>query len=259
MEWAEDALIRLSKVPVGFMQNMTKRRIEEYAERNNINIISLEIAEKVIETSRAGMGSVMGGDISTKHIMKHQTEVKDEVKDKDRSSALDKKGFFCFVCGYVVEESLPDNYNCKICNSPQEKFSEIGAEYITRSSKTYLTWTKNALKRLENIPPDFKKDMTRWEIEGFARKNGFLVVSADVVDERYSIWRNIANNVKSKMIWMADVKERIKRIPETIRGMVVREMELEAERNGKDLVDMDIFEAVKAKWLQTKEFHVKWM
>lgn len=64
LNWQDEAEDRLMRVPEGFMRTMTRNRIEEHAFQNGITDITLQTAEFVIESSRAGMGSMMSGDAS---------------------------------------------------------------------------------------------------------------------------------------------------------------------------------------------------
>ena len=58
--WEEAALGRLSRVPAGFMRNMTRRRVEEYAREAGADIITLAVAEEGINKARELMGVVIG-------------------------------------------------------------------------------------------------------------------------------------------------------------------------------------------------------
>lgn len=55
LEWTEEALKRLSRVPEGFMRDAAKKKIEEYAGSEKIAVIDLEIAEKGLEKAKEKM------------------------------------------------------------------------------------------------------------------------------------------------------------------------------------------------------------
>lgn len=58
--WEEAALGRLSRVPAGFMRNMTRRRVEEHAREVGAEIVTLAVAEDGIDKARELMGVVIG-------------------------------------------------------------------------------------------------------------------------------------------------------------------------------------------------------
>lgn len=58
--WEEKALARLARVPAGFMRNMTRRRVEEYAREINAEFVTMEVAEAGIDKARELMGVVIG-------------------------------------------------------------------------------------------------------------------------------------------------------------------------------------------------------
>lgn len=244
LQWDNDAEIRLARVPEGFMRMMTKKRIEEYARANGITEITLEVVENVIVSSRAGMGSMMGGDLSGMPERVHEAKKEDVTY------------YFCFVCNYTVPEKIPNI--CPNCGSGSERFSVLGSEYRTEAHTIFLKWSVNAAKSLESIPDGFRREMTKNEIEAFARRNGYKVVTRDVIDERLKIWGDISKKMVFTMDWEKEAHERMSRIPEHIRGMVVREMELFAKNIGEDRVTVKILKSILKKWVETNEFHVKW-
>lgn len=247
-QWTESAEARISKVPEGFMRNQTRKRIEEHAASRNSREISLEMVEDVIEASRAGMGSMIGGDMSgmPAHV-------------KDMPSKSSKHGttyFFCFVCNYAVPVTKPEI--CPNCGSEGEKFSLLEPQYRTEAHTMKLVWSEYAKNYLETIPDGFRRTMSKNEIEAFSRREGYKVVTGDVIDERLKVWEGISKKMVSLMEWEEGVLERVNRIPERIRGMVIREMELFSQRAGENIVTMKTLDAIREKWVDSREFHVKW-
>ena len=56
--------------------------------------------------------------------------------------------------------------------------------------------------------------------------------------------------------WDDSARERIAKAPEMIRGMLTREIEAWAERNGMKHVNEDAVRAVKQLWQQKRRFHL---
>jgi nucleotide-binding universal stress UspA family protein len=59
--WTQDALNRLNRVPEGFMRDMTREKIEEYARQHAVSLVTLEVAEKGIEVGRQLMAEMIAG------------------------------------------------------------------------------------------------------------------------------------------------------------------------------------------------------
>ncbi|MFQ5900510.1 MAG: PCP reductase family protein [Thermodesulfobacteriota bacterium] len=251
-KWTDEAEERLSKVPEGFMRNMTKKRIEEHARANSIVEITFDVVQEAIESSRAGMGSMMGGDMSgmPEHVKKMMSPEAEIPEQKEPAY------YFCFVCNYAVPETIPDK--CPNCNSGSDKFSVLEKEYRTEAHTVFLTWSAEANKYLDSIPEGFRREMAKNEIEAFSRRNGYKVVTRKVTGERLKVWGDISKKIVSEMKWEKGVKERVDKIPERIRGMVVKEMELFARRAGEDTVTLRTLDSIRDKWMGSREFHVKW-
>lgn len=59
--WTQDAIHRLNRVPEGFMREMTREKIEEYAHQNDVALVTLDVAEKGIEVGRQLMAEMIAG------------------------------------------------------------------------------------------------------------------------------------------------------------------------------------------------------
>jgi Proto-chlorophyllide reductase 57 kD subunit len=59
--WTQDAMNRLNRVPEGFMRDMTREKIEEYARQHDVSLVTLEVAEKGIEVGRQLMAEMIAG------------------------------------------------------------------------------------------------------------------------------------------------------------------------------------------------------
>jgi nucleotide-binding universal stress UspA family protein len=59
--WTQDAVNRLNRVPEGFMRDMTREKIEDYARQYDISLVTLDVAEKGIEVGRQLMAEMIAG------------------------------------------------------------------------------------------------------------------------------------------------------------------------------------------------------
>ena len=60
MTWTADALARLNRVPAGFMRDMTRTRIEDLAQEQALELVTLETAEQAIAKARELMQDTIG-------------------------------------------------------------------------------------------------------------------------------------------------------------------------------------------------------
>jgi nucleotide-binding universal stress UspA family protein len=61
--WTEEAVLRLNRVPAGFMRDMTREAIEKVARTREVGVIDLALAEEGIGHARATMNEVIAGYI----------------------------------------------------------------------------------------------------------------------------------------------------------------------------------------------------
>ena len=252
-QWTSDAQARLESVPEGFMRNITKSRIEQYAENLGVNEITLEVAESGISGAKDMMTSMtcahegIGKDSPEKGVT-----VKEEVKFKIDENV---DYYHCDVCGYTIKGYSPDE--CPICRSNSEKFSlvENKEELVTPYSGKVLDWTSGAITRLAQTPEGFMRDITKWRIESFVRRSGSPKVTEELIEKQYKYWGEGSKKIAKEMEWEQEAQDKINRIPSFVRGMVIKEVEREAQKNGKDTVTLATLSGVSQKWRSSMEFH----
>jgi hypothetical protein len=64
--WTPEAVGRLNRVPEGFMRDMTREKIEDYARHHDVLLVTLDVAEKGIEVGRQLMAEMIAGYSSVK-------------------------------------------------------------------------------------------------------------------------------------------------------------------------------------------------
>jgi hypothetical protein len=139
----------------------------------------------------------------------------------------------------------------------KEKFElvEDKKERVTLSSGRVLEWTDKAEERLQNIPEGFMREMTKWRIEAFVRKNSSLKVTAELIEKKYQQWGEGSKKVEKELSWKKNAEEKIEKIPPFVRGMVMKEVENEAKRRGEKTVTVETLSSVRDKWSRNMEFH----
>ena len=247
-KWTDEAQARLKRVPDGFMRNMTKSRVEQFAGKTGVSEITLEVAENGISGAKDMMSSMMGQGAP----QKEETEVSGKIDFK-----IDKNVdyYYCDICGYTAKGYAPDE--CPVCRAVKEKFTlvEDKKKFVTSSSGKILEWTEEGQQRLQNIPEGFMRDMTKWRIEAFVRKSGSPQVTEELIEKKYQSWGEGSKKIEKELAWNKEAKEKIEKIPPFVRGMVIKEVENEAKKKGEKTVTPETLSSVRNKWSHTMEFH----
>jgi hypothetical protein len=115
--WAEDATLRILRVPAGFMRNKTQERVEGLARERALTAIDLGLVEEGIEIGKkimaeviaaypnAGKGAAAGSPAATGHGHSHEHKVA-EAQSKNIADAQDKAQVVPSVgSGYLNEVS----------------------------------------------------------------------------------------------------------------------------------------------------------
>lgn len=215
LHWQAEALARLVRVPEGFMRDASRKRIEDYARAHGLSEISLETAEAGLDDAREAMSAMMGGGAA------ESVEPADDAKQKSACP-------FAHLAG------------------------KQGAD--TEEEKE-LIWEEPALERLAKIPEGFMRDMTKQRIETYARKRGAGVVTADLMEGKYAEWGEGSAKQSQELRWEESALERIQRIPDFIRGMVIKEVERCARGMGLAVVTMDTLARARDTWAKSGAFH----
>ncbi len=246
--WTDEAQARLDRVPAGFMRNMTKGRVEQFAKKTGVSEITLEVAENGISGAKDMMSSMMGQGAP----QKEETEASGKIEFKIDENV---DYYYCDICGYTAKGYSPDE--CPICRALKEKFKlvEDKKEFVTPSSGKVLEWTEEAQQRLQNIPEGFMRDMTKWRIEAFVRKDGSPQITEKLIEKKYQLWGEGSKKIEKELSWDKEAKEKIEKIPPFVRGMVIKEVENEAKKKGEKTVTQETLSAVRNKWSHTMEFH----
>jgi len=221
--WQASALARLMRVPEGFMRDAARDRIERYADEQRITEIDLEVAERGLVAAREAMRETLGGGES------------------------------------AADGPAPRPSKCPFAN-PGALFSGaqegVGPGSAAPPADTARHWTADAESLLDRVPQGFCRDMTRRAAETIAVRAGAARIDAEFVERVQSVFAAGAATVSESLTWSDDARARIARAPEMVRGMLVREIEAWAGRNGLERVEGGAVDAVKREWQQGGVFHL---
>lgn len=118
-----------------------------------------------------------------------------------------------------------------------------------------LRWSAAAEARMARVPPGELRDLTRARIETFARRKGVAEIGAELIEEKYAEWREGSRKQAMTLAWNAECRERIERIPDFVRGMVIKEVERCAQALGLDTVTPEVLERARGAWSKSAGFH----
>jgi hypothetical protein len=208
LHWRADALARLARAPEGFMREMSRKRIEEYAERIGSSEITLDIAEAGLAEARQAM---------------EQTLEAQQQADKPVGTSQGK---------------------CPFANLA------VGA------TRTPGRWTPDAERLLENVPAGYCRELTLKAVEALAAQQGIADIDAAFVKDILKIFEAGAGQIGESLPWDESARERIAGAPDMVRGMLIKEIESWAGRNGRQAVDSEAVEAVKQTWQDRGVFHL---
>jgi nucleotide-binding universal stress UspA family protein len=127
-----------------------------------------------------------------------------------------------------------------------------GAERTERA----LPWDPEALALLERVPEGFMRDLTAQRTEARAERLGHARITREVVQDQFDSWQAHSERVTRELEWDGDAWTRVLKAPPVVRGMIVREIEAGARREGLARVTAEYFESARRTWRQSGQFHV---
>ena len=99
------------------------------------------------------------------------------------------------------------------------------------------------------------RDMTRKRVETYAGKKGVQTITSELMDGKYAEWGEGSAKQNQEMAWEDDVLERTLRIPDFVRGMVIKEIERCARELGLETVTTEALEKARDTWAKNGAFH----
>src|SRR3989344_5579005 len=117
-------------------------------------------------------------------------------------------------------------------------------------------WNEGATKILERIPNGMSRTMTRKAVEAIAARQGRTTIDGEFLGNILATFQAGSERAQDPLPGPAAARDRTPRAPPMIRGMLVREIEAWARREGRNDVDEDAVRNVKRQWEQRGVFHL---
>jgi nucleotide-binding universal stress UspA family protein len=269
VKWTDEAVVRLEKVPAGFMRSLAKSKVEAFAAKIQADLITLDVAEGGLVEARELMGQMKaayGKDADSAFAKAHGAPgwTEDGVRRLHEVEVRAAEKFDPARARELAEHAAESR--------AQRTAEAINSAFLSKlglklgyghplSESTYrhrFTWTPEAEARLRQVP-EFCREMARWRVEWTAVKQGLGdVITPDVVDTKYDMWADVSQGIQAggrSLPWDDAAEQRIARVPEFVRGQVVQAIEGNAREQGKDRVTSEVMDAVIEKWIATGDFH----
>jgi nucleotide-binding universal stress UspA family protein len=119
-----------------------------------------------------------------------------------------------------------------------------------------LPWTSEAEDIVQRLPEGMSRDMTRKAVVTIAKKNNLTEITGDFVKQILDTFKSGSKKVSERMEWNDDARDSLSRVPDMVRGMLIREVENWAKRNQRDRVDLATVSSVKQEWQSKGYFHL---
>ena len=217
LHWQAAALARLMKAPAGFMRDMSRKRIEEFARVQGRTEIDLETAEAGLAAARKAMVEKSGFDSATK------------VATNNKVSKCPFAGV-----GGASAKAEPD----------------IAARNVTP------TWTVEAREELQAVPQGYCSDMMVSAVEAIAAQRKLTEIDLAFIQTILQTFAAGSESADETLPWEHDARSRILSAPALVRGMLIKEIEGWARRNNIPKVSGAAVDAVRQQWTERGVFHL---
>ncbi|WP_426417639.1 universal stress protein [Aestuariirhabdus sp. LZHN29] len=118
-----------------------------------------------------------------------------------------------------------------------------------------IPWTADAEQRLQRVPAGFMRQMTRQRVEAHALKLKQGEVTLALMEDKYDQWEQDSQGQQMSLPWDEAAERRIARIPDFVRGMVIKEVERCAREKGLERVNLEVMKEANSGWLDSGGFH----
>lgn len=119
-----------------------------------------------------------------------------------------------------------------------------------------ISWSSDALQKLEKIPAGMSRDMTYKAVNVIAKKQGIQQIEKTFLESVLATFQSGSTNTNETLPWQATARSLIERAPDMVRGMLIKEIENWVKRNNLEQVTDDAVNTVKAEWREKGFFHL---
>ena len=274
--WTRQAEERLNKVP-SFARAMARIGVLRYVQEMGHTVVT----EKIVDEATQNLCPVRHSELNAADRTNGNTASPQPLTTKAEAKFKpDWSPDAALIAGSVADESIRNNLRLRAeKKARQEGSTTVHPQHIKAlmdvkpepagensqypssfqaepdNEQQTLHWTTAAERRLERVPSGFVRDMTRQRIEAFARKQGETKVTAELMGEKYQAWGESSRKQDMTMPWNEGARVKIDRIPDFIRGMVIKEVERCATSLGFSEITPEVMAKASNSWASSGAFH----
>lgn len=259
--WTQQAEQWLDRVPE-FAQAIARSTILRYAQEQGHTVITQAIAEKATQgLCPAGHGADGEAEPTTLRWSSPARLMLEGIQNGTLADNIQRRaekkarsvGAAAVLAGHIAP-FLPAG-GAVAAQCPFHAGGGAPAAAPAPVSQTCPRWTPEALNRLTRVPEGLLRDMARLRIEAFARQAGCKEITEALMERKYAHWREGSRQQAMTLHWDSPARQKLERIPESVRGMVMLEVERCAKAQGFDRVTPETFTAASRTWAAHGNFH----
>ena len=279
--WTDEAVLRMERVPGGFMRMMARTKVEEFARKIRAETITADVAEGGLVDARMMMDQALKAhspEVVEAAMKAHGHHDGDGAKPREPSPGWTEDGVRRLNEVEIrAEEKFEPNRARELAQHAAESRAARTSEAINaaflerlgikigyghplspRTFEHYFTWSPEAEARLANLP-SYCRELSRWRVEWTAAKKGLgPLITPATMDVKFEMWGEVSDALQQKgpqMPWELDAEKRLENMPPFVKGQVMAAVEGNAQQLGEARVTSKVMDAVIQKWIETGDFH----
>ena len=279
--WTDEAVLRMERVPGGFMRMMARTKVEEFARKIRAETITADVAEGGLVDARMMMDQALKAhspEVVEAAMKAHGHHDGDGAKPREPSPGWTEDGVrHLNEVEIRAEEKFEPNRARELAQHAAESRAARTSEAINaaflerlgikigyghplspRTFEHYFTWSPEAEARLANLP-SYCRELSRWRVEWTAAKKGLgPLITPATMDVKFEMWGEVSDALQQKgpqMPWELDAEKRLENMPPFVKGQVMAAVEGNAQQLGEARVTSKVMDAVIQKWIETGDFH----
>jgi len=262
-DWTPEADARLQGISDDAVRDNVKRRAEKKARTQRATAVTLEHVSEFLDEVPANPSTTSESGIhwQAEALARLARVPEGFMRDGSRRQieALARENGIASIDLAVAEAGLArarQQMEAMMRGpAPRTDAAQPSADLDNTNRGNALTWDAAAEARLERVPEGFMRTLTRQRVEAFAHRTGVDRVTLDVVEGKFAEWRAGSERQQRELPWDDAAWQRVARIPDVVRGMIVKEVERCARELGATRVTADTLEKASGTWSRTGLFH----
>jgi nucleotide-binding universal stress UspA family protein len=153
---------------------------------------------------------------------------------------------------------LPFVVNPKVKKQPQSSkcpFASMG-DMNNMEESIERPWDDDAQQRLAQIPEGTSQDMTKKATNAIAQQQGVKHIDLAFLEQILNLFSSASKKTNKSLPWDNDAEETIAKAPAMVQGMLIKEIEDYAKREGFTIVSKKTAQRVKQTWANEGRFHL---